>query len=460
MTTRDKLIELETTVPVDKLIVKKFGKDFQVYPWLKGRLFHKAITGKETHQKKGLMLALRQLRSVFYGWWNIFRRYDIWAFTNSSERRLVNGKYHDKLFDYVGNNSGKKTLIIELRLFSYFPYRKVASKYAISKSMFIFLEEIYSKLFLRSVKLADTKILDEINSKFESAINEKEVIRKYLAQYRFMKFWLSIFPNPKVVLMSVAYTNFGYIRAFKEKGIKVVEFQHGLITGNHHAYNYAKSLEDNQFPDLIVTIGEREVNVFGDQNLFPTKSIRPIGSYILDYYSSLGREINDSKTVLLFTLQDGEIGDKLASFIEQLIPKVSTHTELIILPRRTPSAYYLQKFPGLKERHFSSSPFYQLVLKADVHATVYSTTAVEALSLGTGNILVNIDGASNQQLGAVLSENEYTHFVDTAEEFISSMKKLESAMKDDIAQSNTINVESGYKENVAKLVDELFDERN
>ena len=36
-----------------------------------------------------------------------------------------------------------------------------------------------------------------------------------------MRLLLHILPNPKVVLLSVSYTNFGYVRAFKEKGIKV-----------------------------------------------------------------------------------------------------------------------------------------------------------------------------------------------------------------------------------------------
>ena len=143
---------METSIDVRKIKVKRFGKTFEIYPWLKGRLFHKMITGHETFQKKDLSLYLKQLLSLFYGCWNIFGRYDIWVFTTSMERRLVDGKYVDKLFDYIGNELGYKTLVFELRVFQYIPYRKIASRKAISRSVLMLMETLYAKLFLRKIE--------------------------------------------------------------------------------------------------------------------------------------------------------------------------------------------------------------------------------------------------------------------------------------------------------------------
>ena len=283
MTTREKVEEVESKIDFEKLSISKFGRTFQVYPWMKGRLFHKLITGSETLQGKNIRLFFRQIRSVFYGCWNFFRKYDVWAFSTSSERRLIDGKYHDKCFDYIGNNCGIKLLLIESRLFNYFPYRKIASKYAVSKSGIMLLEEIAGKFILRKINPELKQELTKLLAHVPDGINAKGILRKNLAQYKLMKLWLKLLPNPKVVFMTVAYTNFGYIRAFKERGIKVVEFQHGIISKNHHAYFYSKDIDPIQFPDYVVSTGDFEKSVFDEENHFPVKEVIPIGSFILDH---------------------------------------------------------------------------------------------------------------------------------------------------------------------------------
>ena len=67
MSTKNRVTEVETSIDVRKIKVKRFGKTFEIYPWLKGRLFHKMITGHETFQKKDLSLYLKQILSLFYG---------------------------------------------------------------------------------------------------------------------------------------------------------------------------------------------------------------------------------------------------------------------------------------------------------------------------------------------------------------------------------------------------------
>lgn len=456
MTTKEKIEEVETKIAVEKITVDKFGQTFQVYPWFKGRLFHKRNTGTETLQKKGVYLIWKQLISVFYGCWNFFGKYDIWAFTGSAERKQIDGKYYDKLFDFIGNESGKKTLLIELRLFNYYPYRKIASRRAISKSVFIFVEEFYGRFILRLPKVNNQEILDALNAEFEDKISEKEVIRKYLAQYKMMLFWLKVMPNPKVVFLSVAYTNFGYIRAFKEKGIEVVEFQHGLITKNHQAYIYKKEMDPIQFPDQLVTVGEAEIEVFSKENSFPPLQIVPVGSFILDHYYAKDVKEGFSRPVkLLFSFQDGIIGDKLAEFLIELIPKLEDHAEVTIQTRRTPAESYKSKYKELENARFSNEDFYTSLLNCDVHVTVYSTTAVEALSLGRQNILINIDNLSVEQLHSKLGKNEFTTVVEDTQSFVKAVKGLKEVNKEIIIQSNLNNIKPNYKENISKFLNQL-----
>ena len=453
MTTKEKVEDIESKIAVDQITVEKFGRTFQIYPWLKGRLFHKEITGTETIQTKTGKLFVKQLLSIFYGIWNIFGKYDVWSFTHSGDRRLINEKYYDKIFDFAGNEGGLKVLLIEMRLVNYYPYRKIASKRLISKSMFVFLEEFYGRFILRLPKVENQHLLDELNAEFSGEVSQNEIVRKYLSQYKMMRFWLRILPNPKVVFLSVSYTNFGYIRAFKEKGIEVVEFQHGLITKNHNAYFYKTTLDPIQFPDQLVTVGECENEVFDDENKFPPVKLFPVGSHILDHYTEKDKKQGFSNPIkLLFSFQDGVIGDKLAQFIIEILPELEGIAEVIIQTRRTPAEVYKAKFKELEKIHFSEKDFYMTLLECDVHVTVYSTTAVEALTLGRQNILVNIDNFSVEQLDSKLGENEFTTVVEDVQSFVKAVKELKDVDKNKIIQSNLNNFKPGYKENVLEFL--------
>jgi hypothetical protein len=453
MTTREKVDQLESELKVEDLKVNAFGKSFQLYPWLKGRLFHKMITGHETMQKRDLKLYLKQLGSVFYGLHNLFRKYDVWAFSSSVERRKVNEKYYDKLFDFIGNETGKKMLLIETRIFVYHRYRDIASKYAISRSFFMLFEELYGRLFVRNPNINDQDLLRNINSKVEGGVDHRTIIRKYLAQYRLMKFWLRILPNPKVVFVSVGYTCFGYIKAFKEKGIKVVEVQHGVITGNHHAYYYKKEFDQDQFPDFLLTNGKKELSVFDDSNKFPVKKVIPVGSFIIDHYSEkLSSRPERNKPMVLFALQDGVMGDKLIEFILELKNKGGEHLQILVQPRRNQKEFYLNRYPDLIDVDFSTEDFYTSVVKADLHCTVYSTTAIESLSLGVPNILVNIDNQSIEQLGTVLGSNPYTKVVENTEDFLNRFKSLIDSDPELIKKSNEENIMVNYKENITSFI--------
>ena len=448
MTTREQVEQVETKYDVQSIEVRCRKKTFQIYPWIKGRLFHKIITGEETMQKQNLKLYFNQFISVFYGLHNIFRKYDNWVFTSSMERRLINGKYTDKLFDSISNYQ-PKTLIIELRLFKFYPLRKIASKYVISRSFFVLFEVIYSKLFLKKIKISNPQLLTEINQLVQGGVQSDYIIRKYLAQYFVMKFWLKILPNPKVVFVSVSYTHFGYIRALKEKDIKIIEFQHGVITGNHHAYNYFKSFDSIQFPDSLVTFGEKEKEAFSS-NKFPIKEIVPIGNYLVNHFA-ISKYESRNPIKILFTLQDGIMGEKLIRFILELKRKIPDSIRLIIQPRRTKPEVYCEKISEAINLEFSKEDFYSMLSKCTIHSTIYSTTAIESLSMGIPNILINFDNQSKDQLSNLIS-NPYTIFVENVSEFIHALGTLNKYDPQKIKESNAVNIKPGYDTNLAEFL--------
>lgn len=268
---------------VETITTKWFRQEFQIYPWIKSRIFHKVIMGDEVLQRKDASVFRTQFRSLFYGFFSFFRKYDAWAFTNSSERILLNGKQFDKLMDPITNACKMRMLVVELQLFKQFKRKEVASKYVVSRAWIVFFEELYTRIFLRKVKISGEATIREVEEILQDKVDVKQIVRKYLAQYRVMKGVLWLLPRPKVIFLTVSYANFGYIRAWKEAGIRVVEMQHGLIGNGHYGYIYHKPFNTNQFPDSVLVFGARDQELIQNHSVFQSK-ILPVGRYLLDYF--------------------------------------------------------------------------------------------------------------------------------------------------------------------------------
>lgn len=454
MEIHEKVQHIESTFNVENLLAKRGKSSFQIYPWLKVRLFHKHMMGTDVLVSKSKRELLSQISSIFYGFHHFFRRYDFWCFTNSSERTLIEDKYYDKLFDYFGNNYAKKALLIEFRLLKKYKRKDVSSKYVVSKSIFALIEEIYALLFIRNFKIENEELIDEINSFLGCSVNHTAIIKKNIAQYEMMKFWLKILPNPKLVFLTVSYSNFGYIRAFKERGIKVLEMQHGLIGNNHYAYYYLAKMDAIQFPSEIVVFGNNEHTFFKNKTNFPVNDCHPVGRYIIDYYFDKSKEVETFKSACV-SLQDGDYGDELMQFLIDYNHQFNSKFTFIIQPRRTTESYYRSKFDLPANFIFANSNVYQTIADSDLHITIFSTTAIEALSIGKQNILVNLGGKANENLSEQLKTNPYTFFVDSTSEFHEALSSLKSTAKNKIADSNNNNITGNYKHNISALLDNL-----
>lgn len=453
--------KIESRPGLENCKVRFRGKSFQVYPWVKSRIFHEMMTGKEVLQEKDSGVLWLQIKSLLYGWWNFFRRYDAWIFTSSAERRLLDGVYFDKLFDFAGNQTGLKAWVLELRLFQVYPFRKIASKYASSRSLLMLPEEVYSRLFLRKIHVENLELLQEIQQELGTHVNVHAVARKYLAQYAIMRFLLKIRKNPKLVCLSVSYTTFGYIRAFREKGIPVIEFQHGLISDEHYAYNYRMPLDSIQFPDYLASIGRFEQSVFANGNTFPLKQVFPVGSYILDHYQSAKPERSGAAVeTIAVSLQDGEENFAIIPWIiaaATALPGV----DFYLKPRRTSIADYQQRFSFPENVHFEEERnIYALMADCDVHTTIYSTCAVEALSLGVPNILVDHNGLAKSQLGNQLLDNPHTYFAKDPADFISFARDLRLPGKEDVIAGNTKNIAHNYRANLKTCINTVLNEHS
>jgi len=446
--------EIESNPQLASLNVSFRGKKHQIYPWLKGRYFHKFVVGEESLAEKNTSLLFRQITSFFYGFFHLFKRYDAWGFSNVQERVLVDGKYFDKLYDGFNELKDYRILLIELQLFKQYPRRKIYSKHIVSKAFFMLQEEVYQRLFLRKIHLENETILSEIEQKTGVTIDAKNAVRKYLAQYAVMRFWLRILKNPKLVFTTVSYSNFGYILAFHERGIKVVELQHGVISEGHQAYNYKQTFEANAFPDALAVWSKKEYSFLHEKTHFPTKTIFPIGRPILEKYASLAIESTTLKTICV-SLQDGPIGDRLINELLSFNERFPSQLQFQLQCRRTTEATYRERFDFPSNFDFFTGTIYENIAQSDLHITAFSTSAIESLVIGKAVIFLDESGKAKEVFGDLIASNPYCSLVHNAEELKAFLSELTIPAKADVQSAsedlNTPNYTLQLKKLIANL---------
>lgn len=447
----ERIAKIES-LPTEKLKVRKFGKEFDIYPWIKSRIFHKFLIGKESLQEKDRKILFKQIKSIFYGFPNWFRKYDAWAFTYSGERTLIDGKYFDKLFDPIEKTKLLKVLIIENRLVNFYKRSHVYSKYVVSKSILLLIEEFYQKLLIRKIKIEDYEVLQQIESELGVEVNTQSIIKKYLAQYKIMKVLLMIFPKPKIVFLTVSYANFGYILALKERNIKVVELQHGLIGSQHYGYHFEKEQDSKQFPDSILVFGLNDKLTIKNNSKIPIKEVVEVGRYILDEYLEKSKGTINEVNSISVSLQDEHWSIELLKFILEVDKLEPNRFQWKIKTRRTPIETYKQQFDFPVNFEFEEENVYECIVKTDVHLTIFSTTAIEALSMGKAVLLYNFDNASKMYLGESLKDNPFVQIANNPEEFLTKVKTLKDLNKLEIAQSNRSNFAVNYIQNIQNFI--------
>jgi hypothetical protein len=438
--------------------IKRGNTFFEIYPWVKVKLLHKWIMNTENHQVRGGKLLWNQVQSLFFGWTALFKRYDYWIISNYLERVYKEGKWWDKLFDPITDQLGQsKTCFIELQFFVKYRRRDVYSQNIISKAWWMLPEEFISgilKLFPK--KIDGQEYLSRMMKDLNVEVNVESIVTKNYAQYVWMKFLLRILRPPKVVFLSVSYSNFGYIRAFKESGIRVVEVQHGLIGSSHFSYTYNADFDNIQFPDDFLVFGNNDVQSLKRMR-FPVTNIFPIGkSVILPLYNRVGAITGRVKSVSV-ALQDGEFSFQLLRFVICCASTWGKSIRWVIQNRRMSRSEIERAMQFPENVIWSETDMYECIVNCDAHLTIYSTTSIEALSIGRVVLLYNYDQLSDYHLGKSLMGQKGVYFVNESEDLRLVLQQLNDIDKEELAISNQNNIAFDYHDHLKKYLNEYLE---
>ena len=445
--------ELEQGKDLNSIKVLRKGQSFEVYPWVKPYVFSRLQQGDKP--KTNSTSKLFQLKRLFSGLSFLLKKPSNLIFSNSLERRELNDGVYDKLFHAIDDSD-----LIEEKLFfetkipaNYFKRSSYKNKQVVSRSIFYLLEMMYAKVFLRSLKVENASLISEIAS--ESDINY--AVRKNLAQYYITRLYLRYNKNVKNVFLTGAYLNFGQVLAFKEKGIKVVEIQHGVINKEHYGYSYEYIPIQNQFPDFILTFGKSDETFMNQGGLSQFIKAKAVGSFILDYYlsrSSKEKLVEDIEIVAI-SLQDCSTGiSAMEEFID--LAKRNPDIQFKLKRRRLPMSFYQEKFQFPENMTFEEElNVYELIVNADIHLTAYSSCALEAPTLGTPNILINIDDKAKEYYHEKLLEENGNWYCANGEEASKTILSIQQILIKDIMDQNADNIAPNYQLNLNSFLKHL-----
>ena len=451
-----KIKEVDLNYPVENIKVN--GKQF--WPFFRVFFFDAQFVQGGTQTSFSLIQKIGFLLSSFYGFFKWFGKADYIVFSNSDQRKEIEGTFIDKSADYV-NLKLPNTLHIELPVFKHFQHSKLKYKRVVSHLPLRFAEVIYTKLFLKNVNVEGLEIIEKLNQEFTLNISGTDIAKRFLAQYWVMKTVLK-FKKPKAVFMAVPYMKMGYVFAAQESGISVIEMQHGSINKSHFGYTNYKNFDKNLFPKYLLAYGEGTKDVFTDGNItYPQENVLPVGHYYLHLIgqsegkdSSLSKKLAKFELSISVSLQDDSIGSQITSILKEIAIK-RPNWSFVFVPRKTLQSEYEKMNLPPNILFAPQLNVYEVMAVCDIHTTVFSTCALEAPTLGKPNVLINIGNKSKEYYASILSDKRVTRFADSAEEFIAEIEKGNFPEKPEIKKSNRLVMVSGFDKNLREALTKM-----
>lgn len=455
MTLFDRIKELEDAIHPDEINVSWEGKTFNVYPWVKPAIFSAIQTGGvKPAASSGAKFQLKQL---FSGRKHKFNSAKTIIFSNSLERREIDKQVIDKLFEGIVNEgelSPIKTIEAKFAA-NFYPLDTYANQQVYSRSSFYLREQFLMRTKLKRLKVDWPETVLNLLQKNNLQLDLDTIVKRHVAQYLTMHNYFGKHKNLEYVFLSVSYTNFGLVNACRDLGISVIEMQHGVINREHYGYTYTYAPAQNQYPDFLLTFGERDADYINQSSLQHFVKAKAVGSYVLDLYEKQAVQVQAMSVAI--SGQDCQTGlESVVDLIE--LAKKNSAVTFYFKARRTAVSWYLERYSFPSNWIFEEKrDVYQLILETTLHLTAYSSCALEAPSIGRRNILFNKNNKAREYYHDKLPEGISTSYCDSLKELHENLQRLLQAdVKEiDIKQSNTANMQSNYQDNIHTFTREL-----
>ncbi len=407
---------------------------YQLWSIVRNKYRHHLLANISDSQA-GSKRSMALVKNIFYGFSSLFRRYDTVLFSHTINRKLLNGTYYDRFTDPISDCIGQNNACtVELTNDSHHKRDTMHTKHVVSHIGI----KIVGLLLSKFIKVPDIADFNAINTQFNIRVNYQKDIKEFIANTAVFMALLKLW-RPKQIYVVCYYSYIDVIFAAHKLGIPVIEIQHGLIGDKHLAYHSSLALNKEYFPDTLFTFGQFDADALSASTLFKHTERIPLGNWLLEYAThkvdaeqkKLLRKqllIKPYKKIIVITSQV-TVENQLIAFVKQTA-KLS-HDNLFIFLPRTYNEGYSTMFHDYENIILTKEyDFYTLVQVADVHATVYSTCALEATRFDVINVLININDMSVKHFQNILQDKKDAYFIATPEEMIQCITKEKRIAKE------------------------------
>jgi len=299
---------------------------------------------------------------------------------------------------------------------------------------------------------------------------EKEILKLIKRNYKKVLLEINVADvvlkkiKPKLIIETRSYNGevlaFNYIA--KKSNIKVIEFQHGIITESHIGYTYfvPKKSAFLPLPDKVFLFGDIFVDfILKRGNAFKKENLIVSGFPKINKYRSIGESereniksevrskfgIGNEDFVVTFTTQPS-YRNEFIFFLKSILPFIPQSVKFFVkLHPREISNRLTYETIAEKGKIFvitdEDADLYQVLFASDAHSTISSTVFIEAMALGIPNIIIGLFGAES------VSEIDIQNcilFAKSPEDFVENLKLV---MREDIRN----NLVSCGKEKAAQF---------
>lgn len=459
----EKLIEIEKD---EKVLEYRFSFDnFLMWPSIREAVLRKAINDYQEQTIKSIpkiSQLLKYATSVFIKYPYFVKNIEIMSFGNTDTNVLIGKQYFNRVYDYYNFVFPKNTIFFELP--DNFEYRKPrAFKNTYYHDYIRIMPVLMSKLNknidiegMKTINAFVNYLKTNFDKKFEDSFYEfiKAWLIKEEKRLRYRKrYFLKLLDKikPKILFLHSAHSGVQSYRIkwAKERGIITAEFQHGVVSKMHPAYNYGSAILNSEeyrkyTPDYFLTYGE----YWNKQIKIPGKTYvvgNPHFHESIKRYKDIKEEENTILIVSQWTLTKEfvEIAKYLASeFKDKKIIFKMHPTEMKNYSLIKP----LEAFKNIEIQ--KDGDIYELLAKYESIVACYSTVVFESLVFNKRIYILDNSYSKNyipKEIGI-----RFKNFTE-----------LRDLIKNKVKNENEPDIEyyfnSNWKENYKKFIEQEID---
>lgn len=425
-------------------------KGVKVWSYLRLYLLDKLSANREFQFSSSVVsLVLRCLFS--YNPFQVFKRHHVWLLTGCERRKRLGAKMVQRVSGAIPTTTTDYLMIEKpSRGIGHYKRGEIEESNIVSESwllMLIHLIELLSRPF--TPKVQNEGVLQCVLKENNLDFDYRHYLHLLNAQRLSMKILMKIAGKPKIVFMESPYDSMGYMWAFHEAGVKVIEMQHGVLNKNHNAYN-AIDYELKMNPDCICVFGEEEYKYFSIEKPQYAPKVAMTGLYMLEradtfFTDDIFAEERKAFNQIIVVSGQANAEKELSEFVDKV---AASRTDLLFvyIPRHDDEQLF---FSSRNVRLVTNVNIYEYLKWADVHMTISSTTCLEAHYYHTPTIFVNYNNLAKEYYGHILGEKEGAEYITREDEFDDALMRVSSGIvewKELFAHNHT--------ERIKKVVDE------